>query len=296
MKIYYPSYYKEFKCLADKCSHSCCVGWEIGVDADTMEKYRQLPVSEREEILTHIDGEDCIALSDGRRCPFLNSDGLCRIICEYGDSYTSIICREHPRFYHRVGNRVECGIGASCEEACRIILSSDGWHEFFSVDGVVAPAEETDFDVLSHRDYIYSIILDNGTYGEKLNKIKAEYELTDVDFSADRWNVFFSELEYLNEENRGNFLIVDKSECEELQSCFLRFFAYLIFRHLSVAQSYDGLRARLGFCLLLLRVLESACRDSRFETLCEAARIISEEIEYSEDNTAAIIFEFECMV
>ena len=29
MKLYAPKYYNEFKCIADKCTHSCCVGWEI---------------------------------------------------------------------------------------------------------------------------------------------------------------------------------------------------------------------------------------------------------------------------
>ena len=24
-----PSYYKTFQCIADKCEHSCCIGWEI---------------------------------------------------------------------------------------------------------------------------------------------------------------------------------------------------------------------------------------------------------------------------
>ncbi len=29
MNTYAPDYYTEFKCIADKCTHSCCVGWEI---------------------------------------------------------------------------------------------------------------------------------------------------------------------------------------------------------------------------------------------------------------------------
>ena len=42
MKIFAPSYYKNFKCLADRCTHSCCIGWEIDVDADTLLRYEQL--------------------------------------------------------------------------------------------------------------------------------------------------------------------------------------------------------------------------------------------------------------
>ena len=38
----FPNYYKKFKCIADKCRHSCCVGWEIDIDKDTMRKYSEL--------------------------------------------------------------------------------------------------------------------------------------------------------------------------------------------------------------------------------------------------------------
>jgi hypothetical protein len=73
-----------------------------------------------------------------------------------------------------------------------------------------------------------------------------------------------------------------------------RFFAYLIFRHVSISTSYDNLRARLGFCILLTRILGSGA--SSLEAGCDLARIISEEIEYSEDNTDALILEFDSAI
>ena len=39
MKIFAPSYYKTFKCIADKCRHSCCIGWDVYIDDETLEKY-----------------------------------------------------------------------------------------------------------------------------------------------------------------------------------------------------------------------------------------------------------------
>ena len=128
MKLYAPAYYGAFKCIADKCTHSCCVGWEISVDPKTREKYEELPLAEREEMLSHIEDGVIRLCSDGR-CPFLDDRGLCRIICRYGEEFTSEICREHPRFYNFVGGRAEVGIGASCEEAARIILSSDSYDD-----------------------------------------------------------------------------------------------------------------------------------------------------------------------
>jgi hypothetical protein len=36
--------------------------------------------------------------------------------------------------------------------------------------------------------------------------------------------------------------------------------------------------------------------DLSFEEIAESARILSEEIEYSEDNTASLIFDIECEI
>ena len=51
MKLYAPKYYERFKCIADKCSHSCCIGWEIDVDADTLKKYKSLNAVNSKSIL-----------------------------------------------------------------------------------------------------------------------------------------------------------------------------------------------------------------------------------------------------
>ena len=37
-----PDYYKKFKCIADKCKHSCCIGWEIDIDEHTYNKYMNI--------------------------------------------------------------------------------------------------------------------------------------------------------------------------------------------------------------------------------------------------------------
>ena len=290
MKLYRPRYCDEFKCIAEGCRHSCCVGWEISVDEATLGKYNSLA---REDILCHID-EGEIILSEGERCPFLLESGLCRIISELSDEYTSLICQEHPRFYHRVGNRVEGGIGLSCEEACRIVLSSDRYMDFVPVEHNPDVPESTDFDSISHRDHLYSRLCDKEmSYDETIRLIKEEYSLNMPLHSEAEWNEVLDSLEYLDDSHRSILALGDRRG--EHYEIYTRFLAYLIFRHLSVAQSYDNLRARLGFCLLLtdLRSCHTVEREMSFEEICEVARIISEEIEYSEDNTASLIFEIE---
>ena len=40
MLLRVPMYYKEFRCIADKCQDSCGIGWEIDIDQVTLEKYK----------------------------------------------------------------------------------------------------------------------------------------------------------------------------------------------------------------------------------------------------------------
>ena len=101
MKLYAPAYYQKFKCIADKCTHSCCVGWEIDIDKDTMLTYQHMENPYGDVIRKSIDttGESpCFRLGEGERCPHLDDCGLCNIITHVGEAYLCHICREHPRF------------------------------------------------------------------------------------------------------------------------------------------------------------------------------------------------------
>lgn len=33
--------YDKFKCTADKCKFTCCTGWDINVDTETYNKWRE---------------------------------------------------------------------------------------------------------------------------------------------------------------------------------------------------------------------------------------------------------------
>lgn len=293
--VYYPSYYKDFHCIADKCTHSCCVGWEIQVDAKTLNNYANL---ERKDILSHIRDCEIILTNDGR-CPFLTENGLCKIIASLGEDCISEICREHPRFYNGVCGRIECGIGASCEEACRIILSSDGYRDMYpSLTEEKNPAFESDFDTASHREYLYSVISDKALpYAQKIALIKEKYNLAKSIHSPAEWVDILAELEYLDVSHRGIFSIGGSPLNTEAEKLCERFLAYLIFRHVSVSESRLNLSARLGFCLLICSVLEDFLSEERaFTEAVDFVRVLSEEIEYSEENTSSLIFEFECFL
>ena len=287
MKLYAPKYYKNFTCIADKCRHSCCIGWEIDIDPETLEKYRALG-EKGKNILKNVEQSEtaCFRLCEGERCPNLCASGLCGIILEFGEEYLCDICREHPRFYNYTARGKEIGLGMACEEACRIILSSDEYAERILIVDDGEESDEYDFDAVEHREKIYSVLLDNSiAYAEKLEKISKAYAVP-ISFCADdEWRKLFSELEYLNGENRELFALYSSSPSrkKELEKPLERALAYFIYRHCSEAWDFDGFRVSLGFCLLCERLLESVTASGG--SIEELARIVSEEIEYSEENT-----------
>lgn len=124
MNIYAPDYYALFHCVADRCRHTCCAGWEIDIDSRSLERFRALPgeIGKRVRAGISEEGTPHFALDENGRCPLLEPSGLCALITEAGDGALCDICRDHPRFRNFYTERVEVGLGLVCEEAARIIL------------------------------------------------------------------------------------------------------------------------------------------------------------------------------
>ena len=40
MKEYVLNYYPEFKCIANECKHTCCAGWDMYIDENTLNLYK----------------------------------------------------------------------------------------------------------------------------------------------------------------------------------------------------------------------------------------------------------------
>ncbi len=128
MRYECPEYAARFKCTANRCTDSCCIGWEIGIDEETYKKYNTLEGEIGEKIRKNLDtGATCptFKLTNGKRCPMLTPNNLCEIILEKGEEFICEICREHPRFYNILPDCVEWGVGLSCEAAAELILESD---------------------------------------------------------------------------------------------------------------------------------------------------------------------------
>lgn len=144
MKIRVPDYFLDFKCIADRCTDSCCEGWEIDIDKVTLEKYRHLDAPIGAEIREKTS-HGCFPLGENGRCAFLDDRGLCRIISELGDGYLCDICREHPRYYGVGRYGIEGGLGLGCEEAARMILSLERMPRIVEIDREVSYCDTDEF-------------------------------------------------------------------------------------------------------------------------------------------------------
>ena len=300
MKLFAPEYYKDFVCIADRCRHSCCVGWEIDIDGATAEKYASLGGAYALEIRKSIDnGGDVphFKLAERERCPHLNCEGLCRIIIEYGEGLLCDICREHPRFYNYTVRGAEAGLGMACEEACHIILTSDNYKNIVAI-GELDGEAEGDFDVLSHRERIYSVLSDDSLeYTERLRRICEKYSLSPALLSDGECRALLDSLEYLDETHRELFCCYSSNTetLKEHEKMLERALAYFIYRHLSPADDENELREALAFCLFCERLIASLLRSGKGDA-SELARIVSEELEYSEENTERIKFEYSFVI
>ena len=126
MKMIAPTWVTDFHCIADQCRHSCCVGWEIDIDKESVSRYLRMSgdIGERlRRALVKSDGGWHFRMGRDGRCAMLEENGLCGLILSRGEGALCDICREHPRYYHEYTGRVEMGIGLCCEEAARLQLT-----------------------------------------------------------------------------------------------------------------------------------------------------------------------------
>lgn len=121
-----PAFHDQFRCIGGACQDNCCIGWEIDVDRDALEKYRAVPGAFGERLRQNIVGDPPHFRLNGERCAFLNGDNLCDIILWGGEQMLCEICDQHPRFRAGYGDRLEVGAGLCCEVAARQWLCGAG--------------------------------------------------------------------------------------------------------------------------------------------------------------------------
>ena len=163
MKNYQPDYYNKFKCIADKCSITCCQEWKIAVDEATNRKWMKLSadkVSGKSENLSsytcHKDGSRVIKLDEKHRCPFLSKDKLCHLVMTYSDKVLSETCTLFPREIHRFSTHEERTLMPCCPAVI------DLWCEKPVTFPVISETMDNLSPAFLIRDNLIKLISDQG--------------------------------------------------------------------------------------------------------------------------------------
>lgn len=168
MKIIKPTFYRDFKCIAGDCPDSCCQGWEVDADEQSLRFYSTLdPSLEIKQRIDRVLSKDefdntIFTLAKNKRCPFLNDENLCDMHIAIGGEHTPYTCRTFPRFIYDFGSTREIGISFSCPVASDMMYSADSFDFEQEVNDDFPVLNDIDaqtyFTLLNARRNAYDII------------------------------------------------------------------------------------------------------------------------------------------
>ena len=131
MKVLKPVYYGDFKCIANKCIDSCCIGWRVDIDKKSYKKYKKVNGEFSKKINESIvrNRSSNTDLQYGKmklnnnRCKMLNEDNLCNLYITLGEKYLCNTCKMYPREIKKYGDVYERNLSMSCPEVARYIIN-----------------------------------------------------------------------------------------------------------------------------------------------------------------------------
>ena len=289
MFIVTPSYYKNFKCTADKCKHSCCICWEIDIDDQALEKYNNLKCDFAKTLKANIDYNESphFRLDKTERCPFLNSNGLCDIIINLGEDMLCQICADHPRFRNFYDGFNEIGLGLCCEAAAKIILT---YNEKTKLN---LTNEQKEIPIIKFREKLFSVLQDRKlSIDERIDNM---LNLIGTKLPANTdWYAIFDGLEKLDKDwnkylPRIKGGINPPTPDSFLDTAYEQLAVYLVFRHFADCRYDERLKERVLFVALIYKVIKTMNASNTLDELLEIARLYSCEIEYSDQNINTIL-------
>ena len=326
LPVFAPNYYIKFRCIAAACRHSCCVGWEIDVDADALARYDTVQGRMGERLRACIDREadpPCFILSEGERCPFLNESGLCDLICELGEDSLCHICADHPRFRNILPDRVELGLGLCCEAAAKLILEQTepfavvelppDWaarerHAHEKGEGL----DDLTASLIAHRETLLPLLCDRSH--PLSDRIRHVFEKCDIHLTESETNTFKSyasiaallrgmeRLDPAWDKSLDALESLTEDPLTELDGeddvAYENLICYFLYRYMTADATYwpDAHRIRTAFaalCTVIVHAIHRATGGKDPASLCEIARMFSCEIEYSEENLETLMGEVE---
>lgn len=295
MKIVKPTFYKNFKCIAGDCPDSCCQGWEVDADSDSLEYYKtldnSLEIKKRiDSVLSKDEFDNTIfTLAPKKRCPFLNDENLCDMHIAIGGEHTPYTCRTFPRFIYDFGATREIGISFSCPVASDMMYNTESFDFETDVNSDLPTLNDIDaekyFLLYKGRAEAYKIAKDkNKSIRERLNDlldlgVLLQEKLFPYDEGGDDIAFFdvFKNPELINpewKEKVENFSLkqVSDSQCNE------NILMYFLYKYLMQAVYDDDALSKIKMAVLGVLINTYFGEDSW------TVHLWSKETEYSQYN------------
>ena len=153
-----PDYFNEFRCIAGNCPDTCCAGWQIVIDDESLKKYKKIKGDYIWKVMSCVDWEEeCFRQDNDKRCAFLNSDNLCDLYKNVGEESLCRTCRDYPRHTEEFEGVREVTLSASCPVVARILMERMTPVHFVKEEH--PEEEETEF-FGDFDPFLYSIIED----------------------------------------------------------------------------------------------------------------------------------------
>ena len=142
--------YNEFKCIANKCPKSCCIGWQIVIDEDSIGKYWMAEGDFSDKIKSSIDFHEQCFKQYNSRCAMLKDNGLCDLQATLGEDHLCNTCKLFPRHIEEFQDIREYSLSLSCPEVVRMIMEPDFIFDIAEVEDTLEdnPDDFEDFDFI----------------------------------------------------------------------------------------------------------------------------------------------------
>lgn len=253
-----PDYFDSFHCIADKCPDTCCIGWEVDVDDESVEYYQTdvdgsigeklksvMHIFDEEELNDHAPGEAAsFPLKEDGRCPFLDDNHLCELYSALGEEGFCQTCREYPRYYGEACDYEQWDLSLSCPEVARIFLQSDKPVTYIRTEDIMETYEASEDDkkrlkeILSWRDQLLKspdILQMIFQYNEDDDRLITR--LLKLEILDDRWTETLQAIkEYLSDAAHHNSeesaeAVQERNNAVLFEKYRLRTAQYFIFRY-----------------------------------------------------------------
>ena len=141
-----PDYCKDFECIADKCEDTCCAGWQIVIDRETLKKCTKIKGDFRKRMWRSVNWfRGTFKQDKEKRCAFLNDRNLCDLYLSQGEDGFGKTCREYLRHTEEFEGVREITLSISCPEVARILMNRMEPVQFLSYEEE-GEEEYEDFD------------------------------------------------------------------------------------------------------------------------------------------------------